>query len=125
MAGMTNAKTVDRKMERLRWKRNGDDYVAQMEVTRSPFGGFEVYFSAKYGDKTTKMKIDGGFGLGKAEAEYPDLEAAKRALIEFFEELDEKRMRLPTDTYMRASAAYNRVISEALLRAEPTLRSNK
>ena len=108
-------KKINNKMDNLRWRQEGNELKATIDINRKPFGNFVVMLGMTIGEQGVRMKVVGGFGLKMDEKTYADIESANAALFEYFEYIESVRVRISPRVCEAANQAYNRVICAELL----------
>ena len=116
MANGRNQKRIDRaKMDRMWWRRNGELLIAGMEITRKPFGVFDLHFRMNpTNGKTDVAIVNKSFQALNASLSYDGYNEAINGVAEYFEGIDEQVKNMPKSVILEAEKERARVISLAV-----------
>ena len=116
MANGVNQKRIDMaKMDRMWWKRNGELMLAGMEISRKPFGAFDLHFKMNpTNGKTDVTIVNKNFQALNASLSYEGYNEAINGVAKYFDEIDERVKNVPKNVVLPAEKERARVISLAI-----------
>ncbi len=116
MANGRNQKKINEaKMDRMRWRRNGELLTAEMTISRKPFGEFDLHFKMNpTNGKTDVAIVNGRYSAFNASLTYESYNEAVKGVAEYFDQIDECVKKLPKSVIERAENAKTEIISLAI-----------
>lgn len=112
-----NQKRIDvEKFSRMWWKYEGGKLTARQDISRDPFGSFEVKFRQSLENGGVVMEIENKAysTLNRTPVNYEGFPAAVEAVAEYFEEIDERAKKVPQNVKERAKRASQYIIAQEI-----------
>lgn len=112
-----NQKRIDvEKFSRMWWKYEDGKLTARQDISRDPFGSFEVKFRQCLENGGVVMEIENKAypTLNRTPVNYEGFPAAVEAVAEYFEGIDERAKKVPQNVKERAKRASQYIIAQEI-----------
>lgn len=98
------------------WKYEGGKLTARQDISRDPFGNFEVKFRQSLENGGVVMEIENKAypALNRKPVNYEGFPAAVEAVAEYFEGIDECAKKVPQNVKERARKASQYIIAQEI-----------
>lgn len=98
------------------WKYEDGKLTARQDISRDPFGSFEVKFRQSLENGGVVMEIENKTysTLNRKPVNYEGFPAAVEAVAEYFEEIDERAKKVPQNVKERAKRASQYIIAQEI-----------
>ena len=114
---MKNQKRIDvEKFSRMWWKYEDGKLTAEKDISRNPFGDFEITFrmTAQNGAVDMEIRNRAYPTLNQTPVNYESFPAAVEAVAEYFEGIDERAKKVPQNVKERAKRASQYIIAQEI-----------
>lgn len=107
---------VEKFSSRMWWKYEDGKLTARQDISRDPFGSFEVKFrqSLENGGVVMEIKNKDYPTLNRKPVNYESFPAAVEAVAEYFEGIDERAKKVPQNVKERAKRASQYIIAQEI-----------
>lgn len=116
-AKMKNQKRIDvEKFSRMWWKYEDGKLTAKQDISRDPFGDFEITFTMTAQNGAVDMEIRNRAypTLSRTPVNYESFPAAVEAVAEYFEGIDEHAKKVPQNVKEQAKRASQDIIAREI-----------
>lgn len=98
------------------WKYEDGKLTARQDISRDPFGSFEVKFRQSLENGGVVMEIENKDypTLNRTPVNYESFSAAVEAVAEYFEGIDERAKKVPQNVKERAKRASQYIIAQEI-----------
>ena len=102
--------------KRMWWTYENGKLVAEKDISRDPFGSFEVKFRQSLENGGVVMEIENKDypTLNRTPVNYESFPAAVEAVAEYFEGIDERAKKVPQNVKERARKASQYIIGQEI-----------
>ena len=114
-----NQKRIDvEKFSRMWWKYEDGKLTAEQDISRNPFGDFEITFTMTAQNGAVDMEIRNRAypTLNRTPVNYESFPAAVEAVAEYFEGIDERAKKVPQNVKERAKRASQYIIAQEIVK---------